>query len=150
MRTLDNLIYDAIRANEALMQATAGRIKDVCYEVSQDQDDNVPLPYIVVTDDGGDSQPETKDTMWYSNEEAATVSVIISAKSPNEVKSLRRLCRRAIADYMASDAVTNDELPDLTGIRREGLQWDWMKPCYWDALHYQCTQRIDDDEPLND
>lgn len=149
MRTLDKLIYDALRANEALMQATGQRIKDACYEVSPDQDDNVPLPYIVVTDDGGDSQPETKDTMWYSTEESATVSVIISAESHNEVNSLRRLCRRAIADYMASDAVTDDELPDLTGIRREGVQWDWMKPCYWDALRYQCTQRIDD-EPLNE
>ena len=38
--------------------------------------------------------------------------------------------------------------PYLTAASNEGIAWDWMKPCYYDTLHYQCDMDVtltDDD-----
>jgi hypothetical protein len=67
----------------------------------------------------------------YDNVQAG---VEIAAISPNEVKRLRRLVRRAIARYMER----MDEAPLLLSLTNDGIAWDWTKPCYYDTLHYQC------------
>ena len=49
---LDEIIYNAIKASEAVSTETAGRIYSTCIEVPPTEDDNTPLPYIVITDGG--------------------------------------------------------------------------------------------------
>ena len=44
----------------------------------------------------------TKDDIWESEDDRVQASVQISAVSPKEVKRLTRLCRKAIANYIAS------------------------------------------------
>lgn len=146
---LDKLIYDALAANETLMTIIGGRLRGKCFEVPPDEQDNVPLPYIVVTDDGDDEQLETKDCMWMPSEVTAQVSVIVSGNSDNEVHMLISFCRQIIADYMESEDLPYRETPQPRSIRRQGKQWDWLKPCTWDTLNYQCDvslKRITDEE----
>ena len=64
MKQLDEILYDALRANPDLMQAVGERIVSTCFEVGPDEPDNTDLPCIIVTDDGWQNQPETKDTTW--------------------------------------------------------------------------------------
>ena len=52
MKQVDEIIYDAIRADEELMTAISGHVVSTCFEVSPTDADNTPLPYIIVTDDG--------------------------------------------------------------------------------------------------
>ena len=51
MKQVDEIIYDAIRADSALMEAIGNRVVSTCFEVSPDEKDNTPVPYIIVTDD---------------------------------------------------------------------------------------------------
>ena len=52
MLKLDELIFKAIKADADLMAAVGGRVESTCFEVSPDETDNTPLPYIVIRDEG--------------------------------------------------------------------------------------------------
>lgn len=141
---LDEIFYAALTSDEGIMTATGGRIISTCFEVSPEKDDNTPLPYIIITDDPFTNEQGTKDTIWESNQDSVQAGVEISAISPKEVKRLRRMVRKAINDYIST---MEGDIPELQSLTNEGIQWDWMKPCYWDKLHYQCVvENIEDDE----
>lgn len=141
---LDEIFYAALTSDEGIMTATGGRIISTCFEVSPKKDDNTPLPYIIITDDPFTNEQGTKDTIWESSMDSVQAGVEISAISPKEVKRLRRMVRKAIYDYIST---MEGDIPELQSLTNEGIQWDWMKPCYWDKLHYQCVvENIEDDE----
>lgn len=133
MAELDEIIYEAIRA-DAELSSLQGGIHSTCIEVPPMDADNTPLPYIIITDDSLQNQQGSKDEQWESMYDNVQAGVEIVAISPNEVKRLRRLVRRAIARYMER----MDEAPLLLSLTNDGIAWDWTKPCYYDTLHYQC------------
>lgn len=135
MLELDEIFYNALTANETIASDTGGRILSTCVEVPPTDADNTPLPYIIITDDGLQNNQATKDDVWESDEDHVQASVEISAKSPKEVKRLARLCRKAIATYIAT--MTGNR-PYLTALTTNGTAWDWTKPCYYKTLQYQC------------
>ena len=149
MLRLDKIFFDAIVADEELMQAVGGRVKSTCYEVAPDKDDNTPLPYIIVIDEGKAPAQTTKDDEWMPSQWRVGAGVEVGAKSPNEVDALVMKAMKAIAAYISTLADQGEDIPYLNeGFpQTQGVQWDWTKPCYWDIAHYQCDiDYIDDDE----
>ena len=132
---LDEIIYTALTDNEQLMDDTGGRIYSTCVEVPPVEDDNTPLPYIIIAEGASQNDLGTKDTMWESYMDVVNVSVIISGASPKEVKTLRRQVRAAVSSYVES---MTEDIPYLRALTTDGIAWDWTKPCYYDSLHYQC------------
>ena len=144
-KDLDEIFYEAITADVSLVTITKGRIYSTCIEVPPTEDDNTPIPYIIITDDPYTNDMSTKDDVWEGYVDHAKCSVIITADSPAGVKQIRRRVRQAIARYVVS-MTTN--IPFLTSATNEGINWDWMKPCYYDTLHYSCDMdvNLEDDE----
>ena len=142
-KDLDEIIYEAITANETVMTLTSGRIYSTCIEVPPTEDDNTPLPYVIITDDPYQNDLSTKDAVWEGNWDRVQSSVIIVSTSPAEVKQLRRLIRQAIASYVIS---MTKNVPYLISASNEGINWDWMRPCYYDTLHYQCDMANENDD----
>ena len=134
-KELDEIIYEAIIANETLQTETGGRIQSTCIEVPPTDDDNTPLPYIIIAEEQLQNEQGTKDNVWEGDMDHVAVSVIISANSPADVKRLRRLVRKAIAKYVEEHETGYLYLTSLT---YDGIAWDWTKPCYYSTLHYQC------------
>jgi hypothetical protein len=132
---LDEIIYTALTDDEQLMGDTGGRIYSTCVEVPPVEDDNTPLPYIIIAEGASQNDLGTKDTMWESDMDVVNVSVIISAVSPKAVKTLRRQVRAAVSSYVES---MTENIPYLRALTTDGIAWDWTKPCYYDSLHYQC------------
>lgn len=143
MTALDEIIYNALRANADLMQQVGGRIVSTCFEVGPDEVDNTPLPCIIVTDDGTTNQPDTKDCEWESGEDRVQASVEVDAESPKAVKQLCRLARRAIAAHIRSLADEGEDIPYLESLQASGVAWDWLKPCYHQTLTYNCITEND-------
>lgn len=139
MKQVDEIIYDAIQADAALMTAIDGRVVSTCFEVSPDETDNTPLPNIIVTDDGFQNQDTTKDSVWEGEDDEVQVTVDIAAKSPNEVKDLVRMVRRAVSRYIIGMYSNHEVIPELDKLSSDGLQWDWMRPCYYQKLTYNCA-----------
>lgn len=144
MLELDEIFYNALTADETIVSDTDGRIYSTCVEVPPTDADNTPLPYIIIMDDGLQNDQTTKDDIWESEDDRVQASVQISAVSPKEVKRLTRLCRKAIANYIAS---MSGEKPYLISLTADGTAWDWTKPCYYKTLNYQCdVTNTNDDE----
>lgn len=150
MKQVDEIIYDAIRADEALMTAIGGRVVSTCFEVSPDETDNTPLPNIIVKDEGFLNQDTTKDSVWEGGDDEVQVTVNIAAKSPNEVKDLVRMVRRAVSRYIIEMYKNHEVVPELDKLSSDGLQWDWVPPCYHQDLTYNCAiKSTTDDEQEN-
>jgi len=147
MKQVDEIIYDAIRADADLMTTIGGRVVSTCFEVSPDEADNTPVPYIIVTDDGFQAQESTKDDLWDSEEDRVQASVEVAAESPNEVKQIIRMVRRAVNTYIAQMREDDEVIPTLQPgyPSSDILAWDWLKPCYYKRLTYQCTTQSDTD-----
>ena len=142
MKELDEIIYDALTADNGIGLLLRGGIHSTCIEVPPTEDDNTPLPYIIITDDPFQNETGTKDDLWESDTDRVQASVEIAANSPAEVKQLRRMVRQAIAAHVAK--LPYDQTPQLVSSSNDGIAWDWLKPCYYDRLHYQCDVNIHD------
>ena len=138
MKQVDEIIYDAIRADEELMTAISGHVVSTCFEVSPTDADNTPLPYIIVTDDGFQNQVESKDDGWEGTEDRVSVGVEVAAESPQEVKRLIKMVRQSVASYIEQMYDDGEDIPELDSLSSDGLAWDWTKPCYYQRLTYQC------------
>lgn len=139
MKSVDEIIYDAICADTALMEAIGSRVVSTCFEVPPAEADNTPLPNIIVTDDGFQNQNGTKDCVWESGEDRVQVTVDVAASSPEEVRRLIRKVRRAVENYIILMSATDGCIPELDSLSSNGIAWDWMKPCYYQQITYQCT-----------
>ena len=134
---LDELFFNALMADADLVLAVGGRIESTCFEVSPDEQDNTPLPCIIVTDDGLTNQPSDKDVEWESSEDRVQASVEVDAKSPKQVKQLIRMVRKAISNYITSLYEKGDERPCLQSVPTNGGAGGGMKRCSPDTIPSQ-------------
>ena len=138
MKELDEILYDALKADAELMEAVENRIVSTSFEVSPDEKDNTPLPCIIVTDDGWQNVPGTKDDVWEGIEDTVAASVEVDAESPKQVKRISRMIRHSIAQYIAGMAAEDEVIPYLDSVQSTGIGWDWIKPCYHETVTYTC------------
>ena len=140
MKDVDVLIYEAIVADDSLMTAIGGqsRVKSTCFEVSPDEKDNTPLPNIIITDDGGSNELGTKDSIWESAEDKVQVSVEVAAHSPEDVKNILSMVRKAVNNHIGTLYDAGETVPDLESLTFEQLSWDWTRPCYYKRITYVC------------
>lgn len=141
-KELTDILLDAIEANDELVTITGSRVYDTANEVPSWQDDNTPLPYIVVIENGSQNDQATKDSVWEGDTDHCNASIIICAETPDKVRSMRRKVRKAVEDYIVSMAEQGETIPYLTASSNEGVAWDDVKPCYNDAIHYQCDMDV--------
>ncbi len=137
MLRLDKIFFDAITADAELMQAVGGRVKSTCFEVSRDEQDNTPLPYIVIRALGKQPAQTTKDDEWMPSQWRVGAGVEVGASSPNEVDALVMKAMQAIANYIVTMSIHGEEFPYLNeGFpQTQGVSWDLTKPCYFDVSH---------------
>lgn len=138
MQNLGKIFYDALQASDELMEAVGGRIRSTCFEVPPTDQDNTPLPYIIITDDGMSASETTKDGGWMPLVFRVQAGVEIGASSPNEVWDLEQKVMAVIASFVESTG--EGDVPELLDgyPQTDGIAWDWTKPCYFDTIRYQC------------
>jgi hypothetical protein len=155
MKQVDKIIYEAIKADESLMAklayttpqgGTAYALRSTCFEVPPDELDNTPVPYVVIHDDGFQNQQTTKDCVWEALVDQVQATVEIAADSPEEVKQLIKDVRKAVENYIVTLYSSGEDIPELLSITSDGIDWDWMKPCYFSHLVYQCLTNTDTDD----
>lgn len=146
MKQVDELIYDAIKADTDLMTAIGGRVVSTCFEVPPTKEDNTPLPYIIVHDSGFQNQQTTKDCVWEASEDQVDTTVEVAAESPKELKAIVRKLRKTVENYIATIYGQGEDIPELLSLTSNGIDWDWTKPCYYQHLDYQCITNADIDD----
>lgn len=136
MKPLDIILYEAIVADDALMQIIGGRVRGTCFEIPPTEQDNTPIPNIIVTDDGFQEQSWTKDDLWDSLSDRVQATVDIAANNPAEVKDIATKVRRAVNNRIAQMCNIGESIPTLQALTSDGIAWDWLKPCYFTKLVY--------------
>ena len=138
----DIIFVKALRANAELMaQLAAGDVYNTAIALPDEDLDNAPLPYVIVSFDGLTNDVETKDDPYEGGSDNVTISIEIAAKTRSELGRLAEAVRRQVHDYFVNDDQTDDD-SDLVPLdyqfSAQRVIYDADKPCYWQVLNYQC------------
>ena len=125
---------EAIQSNASLMQKIGGRLYGTAIPLPDEESDNVPVPYIIVTFNGLTNDQGTKDDRYESRYDKVEIGVEVTAKTLDDLHILTKMVRDTILSYLRSRTTAVDDYL----FTAEGIQYDSMKPCYWQVLRYQC------------
>ena len=153
----DSIFVTALQSNSELLEKLTESIDDdgttVIDETPRlygtaiglpDEDaDNVPVPYVIVTFDGLTNDQGTKDDRYESEYDTVNIGVEVTAKTLDDLHDLTQMVRDTILSYLR----TNDTAIMDYNFAAQQIQYDSLKPCYWQVLTYQCdTVNTHDDE----
>ena len=138
----DIIFVKALRANADLMkQLAAGDVYNTSIALPDEDLDNAPLPYVIVSFDGLTNDVETKDDPYEGDSDNVTISIEIAAKTRTELGRLAEAVRHQVHDYFVEAEITDDDfdmIPLDYQFSAQQVNYDQMKPCYWQVLTYQC------------
>lgn len=142
----DIVFVNALRADAVLMeQLPAGDVYNTTIALPDEDMDNAPLPYIIVAFDGLQNGQTTKDD-FEAETDSVTVSVEIAAKTRQQLGELAVAVRRQIYRYISEGDVEEEEadmLPLDYQFSAQPVQYDSLKPCYWQTLTWLCDVKSD-------
>lgn len=138
----DIIFVKALRANADLMaQLAAGDVYNTAIALPDEDLDNAPLPYAIVTFDGLNNDIDTKDDPFESDSDSVNISIEIAAKTRNELGQLAEAIRRQVHQYFINADPTDEDadlIPHDYQFSAQAVNYDSMKPCFWQVLTYQC------------
>lgn len=139
----DIIFVRALRENAQLMALLpAGDVYNTAIALPDQDAENAPVPYIIVSFDGLNNDQTTKDS-FESDTDEVTISIEIAATTRKELYDLAQAVRDTVFSFFeglqASESETDyDLLPLDYQLTATGVRYDDLKPCYWQVLTYQC------------
>ncbi len=130
----DSILIAAIKSDDDIMERIGNRIYSTAIPLPDEDADNVPTPYIIVSFDGLNNDQTTKDDPYESGTDIVNVSVEIVAGSRPELAKLAMDVRSVIHSYFLNE-YTQVEGYNFSS---DAVNYDQFKPCYWQVLRYQC------------
>ena len=150
MSLLTDIIFvKALRSNAELIgQLPAGDVYNTAIALPDEEAENAPLPYIIVSFDGLNNQDTTKHDAFESESDSVQLGITICAGEREELGERAVAVRTTIREYFREHyGDTTDEdfalIPDDITLNAQGVQYDSMKPCFWQVLNYQCDTETD-------
>ena len=151
----DSIFITALQSNTDLLEALGyveatetsegapARLYCTAIPLPDEDADNVPVPYVIVTFDGLTNDQGTKDDRYESNYDTVNIGVEVTAKTLDDLHTLTQMVRDTILSYLrANDTAIMDY-----HFAAQQIQYDSLKPCYWQVLTYQCDViNTNDDE----
>ena len=146
----DSIFITALQSNGDLMEALGydaqtgepARLYCTAIPLPDEDAENVPVPYVIVTFDGLTNDQGTKDDRYESEYDTVNIGVEVTARNINELHDLTQTVRDTILSYLRE----NDTAIMDYNFAAQQIQFDSLKPCYWQMLTYQC----DVENHLND
>ena len=140
----DKAFYNALVADESIVQVTENRIYSTSVPVPDEELDNTPLPYIIITYDGMHNGGYTKDDSFEGSEDTVQVGIMAVAASRHELGVLMTAIRTQVDTFFvnADDQTEDfDLIPDSYDITATDVAYDSLQPCYYQTLKYQCETK---------
>lgn len=140
----DQFFYNALRANEDIIDEVDGRIFNPARSTVDENEDRVP--YIVITFDGLTNDASTKDDVE-GDTDTVNVGILCVADDREALAELTEAVRTQCREYLASvednpSATDYDLAPYDWTFTADPVQYDELKPCVFQQLHYQCSTNI--------
>ena len=146
----DAIFVKALRSNAALIaQLPAGDVYNTAIALPDEDADNAPLPYVIVSFDGLNNQDATKDDDFEADSDQVQIGIEIAAETRPKLGELAVMIRKTITDrfqQIAQDPQDEDYalLPNAYTMQAQPVQYDSLKPCYWQRLTFQCDTNPDE------
>ena len=143
----DSIFIAALQSSPELMEAITTyvskgeehrseqpRLYGTAIPLPEEDADNVPVPYLIVTFDGLNNDQTTKDDAYESDCDHVQIGIEAAAPTLEALHTLTQQVREVIHGYFT----TNETSVSGYQFTADAIQWDMMKPCYWQLLRYQC------------
>lgn len=134
----DIAFYHALSSNERLRGIVDNRIYNTAIPLPDEDADNAPIPYIIITFDGMTNDATTKDDPYEGDGDSVNISVLATAETRLALSDIMQIIRDTIHDYFVENGDTEDIIPFDYQLSATPVQYDSWKPCYWQSLTYQC------------
>ena len=139
----DKIFFEALKADTTFMQAVGNRLYGTAIPVPDDNLESVPVPYCIVTFDGLNNQNQTKDDVYEGSYDTVNIGVEVIGETINDLHELTQAVRDTILSYFRE----NETAVSDYAFTADAIQYDSLKPCYWQTLRYQCeVYNLNDDE----
>lgn len=137
----DKFFYQAIAADATITGATGGRIYNTADDSVENEEDT-QVPYVIITNQGGQNVVEDKDDTGESDTDQDNISIEVAATSREELHAIcvaiRKAVKQAFADFTDEDAETLGFTIEDYNLNYGPVSFDPWKPCFWQTLNYQC------------
>ena len=142
MSLLTDIIFvKALQSNTTLLgKLEAGDVYNTSIALPDQDLDNAPIPYVIVSFDGLVNEQSTKDT-FEGETDTVQISIEVAAKNRKQLGELAMLVRRTIREYFSEvDEASEDAdlVPYDYQFSADRVQYDPLKPCHWQILRWQC------------
>ena len=147
----DSIFISAISSDSELLatlgyvaptQSSAGstaRIYSAAIPLPDEDLDNVPLPYVIVTFDGLNNDETTKDDPFESENDVVSIGIEVAAENRKALAELTQSIRTVVHEYMVTQLSSDEDFPiEDYRFSADAVQFDSLKPCFWQTLRYQC------------
>jgi hypothetical protein len=138
----DKVFYNALRSSSDVMALVGGRIESTSIPVPDEQFENVPVPYIIITFDGLQNEGYTKDNSFEGVNDKVTVSIEVAAQTRDELGDIMQKIRETVIAYFedTEDHAWDDYdyIPNDYTFSASAIGYDSEKPCYFQTLTYVC------------
>ena len=143
----DIIFAKALKSNADLMaKLPVGNVYNTAIALPDEEADNAPVPYIIVSFNGLVNQDFTKDNQFEGMTDAVTVGITIAARTREEMADLAIEARHTIVQYLQAQRPGDEDyelVPRVIQLQAGAVQYDSSKPCYWQELTYQCETNPD-------
>lgn len=135
----DKVFYHALLANANLMNIVEGRIENTALPVPDEDALNEPVPYIIISYDGMQNEGFTKDNNFEGDTDKVQVSILAAAESREALGDIMTSIRQTVISYFDDpDGEDAAIVPANYTLSASEVEYDPEKPCYWQALQYNC------------
>ena len=111
----------------------------------------MPLPYVIVTFDGLNNDETTKDDPFESENDVVSIGIEVAAENRKALAELTQAIRTAVHEYMVTQLSSDEDFPiEDYRFSADAVQFDSLKPCYWQTLRYQCDVLNIEEEDNNE
>ena len=139
----DSIFIAAIQSNTALIDRIGGRLYGTAIPLPDEDADNVPVPYVIVTFNGLNNQNQTKDDVYEGIYDTVNIGLEVTGETIDDLHELTQAVRDTILSYFRENETAIIEYT----FSADAIQYDSLKPCYWQTLRYQCeVENLNDDE----
>jgi len=137
----DIIFVRALRENQELMaQLPAGDVYNTAIALPEPEAENAPLPYIIVSYDGMTNDQTTKDS-FEGDTDTVTIGIEVAASTRKELFDITQAVRTTVLGFfeqLPEDDEDFAEAPLDYQLSATAVNYDDLKPCYWQRLSYQC------------
>lgn len=143
----DIIFVRALRSNDELMeQLPAGDVYNTTIAMPEQDAENAPLPYIIVTYDGMQNLDTDKDSPFEGDTDRVQIGIEVASESRPQLATLTEQIRTTVREFfenLDSSDEDYDLVPLSVDFSAQAVQYDEWKPCYWQVLQYQCDTKTD-------